>query len=161
MVQIWANAHPDEVLSEALLAEDSLRQYLAPLANLSFEFGILLWEGGPPVRDHPPSPSIEGKGKKPRRMSSTQASFDDFSIPSGKPYEVLLITRLGSLVSADLPVIAALPQAMPQDQGEKEAVRTTPPGPQATLWVWEEREATLTTLPSPKGEGGLPICLLP
>lgn len=94
VVWVWANAHPYKVLLEPLLAKDNLRQYLAHPTNLRF----LLQEGGPPVRDHPPSPPIKEKGKKSRKMSSALVDFEDFLIPSGEPYEVLLITRSESFV---------------------------------------------------------------
>lgn len=102
-------ANPDKALLEALLAEESLHRYLAPLDNMRSNVAFPLREVEPQVRSSPPSLPIEGRMKKPRVPSPIRANSDDFLIPSGGPSVEILIIRQelsrqwGQMVTADLP----------------------------------------------------------
>lgn len=112
VVCAWAKAHPKNVLLEVLLAQDNLRRHLAPPANLLSNVAFPLREATSWVCSRSPSSPVEGKGKKPRRISLVRADSDDFPIPPGGPSAEVLVIRPESSSPRKAMTIANLPRAM-------------------------------------------------
>lgn len=99
------------------MVEESLHWYLVPQANLCSDIGFLIRQLTSRACSRSPNPLVEGKGKRPRRISPVRFDSNDVAIPPGGPFVMALIIQPKPSAPKKMAMITDLPRSVSWVQG--------------------------------------------